>query len=53
MDAFIEAGGRAPLGLLSLNTTIQVEEAEALSKQKGFERFIAKKTGRFIDANPK
>ena len=28
------------------------EEAEALSQQKGFERFIAKKTGRFIDANP-
>ena len=52
MDAFIEAGGRA-LGLFSFEHIHLVEEAEALSKQKGFERFIAKKTGRFIDANPK
>ena len=52
MDAFIEAGGRARWDFLVFeHNQHQVEEAEALSKQKGFERFIAKKTGRFIDAN--
>ena len=52
-DAFIEAGGRVLWDFLVPEHNPPAEEAEALSKQKGFERFIAKKTGRFIDANPK
>ena len=48
MDAFIEAGGRARWDFLVFeHNQHQVEEAEELSKQKGFERFVAKKTGRY------
>tara|TARA_A100001015_G_scaffold306700_1_gene401399 strand:- start:4740 stop:5807 length:1068 start_codon:yes stop_codon:yes gene_type:complete len=51
MDAFIEAGGRARWDFLVFeHNQHQVEEAEQLSKQKGFERFVAKKTGRFISS---
>jgi MoaA/NifB/PqqE/SkfB family radical SAM enzyme len=49
MRAFIAAGGRARWDFLIFeHNQHQVEEAEALSKQMGFERFIAKKTGRFV-----
>ncbi len=52
MDAFIEAGGRARWDFLVFeHNQHQVEEARALSEQKGFEKFVAKKTGRFIAAN--
>ena len=51
MDAFIEAGGRARWDFLVFeHNQHQVEEAEELSKQKGFEKFVAKKTGRFISS---
>jgi MoaA/NifB/PqqE/SkfB family radical SAM enzyme len=51
MDAFIKAGGRARWDFLVFeHNQHQVEEAEQLSKQKGFERFVAKKTGRFISS---
>ena len=47
--AFIEAGGRAHWDyLIFAHNEHQVEEAEALSKEMGFEKFIAKKTGRFF-----
>ena len=49
MRAFIAAGGRARWDFLIFeHNQHQVEEAEALSKQMGFERFVAKKTGRFV-----
>ena len=52
MDAFIEAGGRARWDFLIFeHNQHQVEEARALSEQKGFEKFTAKKTGRFITTN--
>jgi MoaA/NifB/PqqE/SkfB family radical SAM enzyme len=52
MRAFIAAGGRARWDFLIFeHNQHQVEEAEALSKEMGFERFVAKKTGRFVTAN--
>lgn len=49
MKAFIAAGGRARWDFLIFeHNQHQVEEAEELSKQMGFERFVAKKTGRFM-----
>jgi MoaA/NifB/PqqE/SkfB family radical SAM enzyme len=54
MDAFIEAGGRARWDFLIFeHNQHQVEEARALSEQKGFEKFTAKKTGRFITQDSK
>tara|TARA_Y200000002_G_C22676979_1_gene662516 strand:- start:1020 stop:2096 length:1077 start_codon:yes stop_codon:yes gene_type:complete len=51
MDAFIEAGGRARWDFLIFeHNQHQVEEAKAISESKGFEKFIAKKTGRFISS---
>jgi len=49
MDAFISAGGRARWDFLIFDhNQHQVEQAEQLAKVKGFERFVAKKTGRFV-----
>lgn len=51
MQAFISAGGRARWDFLIFeHNQHQVEQAEALSKEMGFEKFVAKKTGRFITA---
>lgn len=48
-SAFINAGGRARWDFLVFDhNQHQVEEAEQLSKTMGFEKFVAKKTGRFI-----
>jgi MoaA/NifB/PqqE/SkfB family radical SAM enzyme len=47
--AFISAGGRARWDFLIFkHNQHQVEQAEQLSKEYGFEKFVAKKTGRFI-----
>ena len=47
--AFIEAGGRAHWDfLIFAHNEHQVEEADALAKEKGFEKFMKKKTGRFF-----
>jgi len=52
MNAFIAAGGRARWDFLIFeHNQHQVEEAEELSKKMGFEKFVAKKTGRFITQN--
>ena len=52
MQSFIGAGGRARWDFLIFDhNQHQVEEAEALSKQWGFEKFVAKKTGRFVTSN--
>lgn len=52
MRAFTQAGGRARWDFLIFeHNQHQVDEAKALSEQIGFERFVAKKTGRFINAN--
>lgn len=49
MDAFINAGGRARWDYLIFDhNQHQVDEARLLAEQKGFEKFVAKKTGRFI-----
>jgi MoaA/NifB/PqqE/SkfB family radical SAM enzyme len=49
MKAFIAAGGRARWDFLIFeHNQHQVDEAEELSQTMGFEKFIAKKTGRFI-----
>lgn len=49
MKAFIKAGGRARWDFLIFeHNQHQVEEARKLSKEWGFEKFVAKKTGRFI-----
>jgi MoaA/NifB/PqqE/SkfB family radical SAM enzyme len=49
MKSFIAAGGRARWDFLIFeHNQHQVEEARALSKQWGFEKFVAKKTGRFV-----
>jgi len=49
MRSFISAGGRARWDFLIFeHNQHQVEEAELLSKEMGFEKFVAKKTGRFI-----
>ena len=54
MDAFISAGGRARWDFLIFeHNQHQVDEARALSEQKGFEKFMAKKTGRFITQDSK
>jgi MoaA/NifB/PqqE/SkfB family radical SAM enzyme len=48
-QAFIDAGGRARWDYLIFgHNQHQVEEAEALSKRMGFEKFMSKKTGRFF-----
>ena len=52
MRSFIAAGGRARWDFLIFeHNQHQVEQAEALSKEWGFEKFVAKKTGRFITAD--
>lgn len=49
MKSFINAGGRARWDYLIFeHNQHQVEEAEQLSKDMGFEKFVAKKTGRFV-----
>jgi MoaA/NifB/PqqE/SkfB family radical SAM enzyme len=49
MKAFIAAGGRARWDFLIFeHNQHQVDEAEELSQTMGFEKFVAKKTGRFI-----
>jgi MoaA/NifB/PqqE/SkfB family radical SAM enzyme len=49
MQSFISAGGRAYWDFLIFeHNQHQVGEAEQLSKEWGFERFRAKKTGRFV-----
>ena len=51
MRSFIAAGGRARWDFLVFeHNQHQVEEAEVLSKKLGFEKFVAKKTGRFVTA---
>lgn len=52
MRAFITAGGRARWDFLIFeHNQHQVEQAESLSKEWGFEKFVAKKTGRFVTAD--
>ena len=54
MKAFIKGGGRARWDFLIFeHNQHQVEEAEALAKEWGFEKFVAKKTGRFITQDSK
>lgn len=49
MRAFIAGGGRARWDFLIFeHNQHQVAEAEELSRVMGFEKFVAKKTGRFI-----
>lgn len=49
MEGFINAGGRARWDFLIFeHNQHQVQTAEALSVEWGFEKFVAKKTGRFI-----
>ena len=51
MRAFINAGGRARWDFLIFeHNQHQVEEAEALADKWGVEKFMKKKTGRFVDA---
>jgi MoaA/NifB/PqqE/SkfB family radical SAM enzyme len=51
MRSFIAAGGRARWDFLIFeHNQHQVEEAERLANEMGFEKFVAKKTGRFITA---
>lgn len=51
MKAFIGAGGRARWDFLVFDhNQHQVEQAEKLSKEWGFEKFIVKKSGRFVTA---
>jgi hypothetical protein len=51
MRAFIDAGGRARWDFLIFeHNQHQVEQAKALADKWGCERFIPKKTGRFINA---
>ena len=50
MRAFINAGGRARWDFLIFeHNQHQVEEAEALADKWGVEKFMKKKTGRFVD----
>tara|TARA_B110000305_G_scaffold233967_1_gene291281 strand:- start:569 stop:1636 length:1068 start_codon:yes stop_codon:yes gene_type:complete len=52
MQAFINAGGRARWDYLIFeHNQHQVEEAEALANKWGCEKFMKKKTGRFVDTN--
>ena len=54
MKAFVKGGGRARWDFLIFeHNQHQVEEAEALSKEWGFEKFVAKKTGIFITQDSK
>jgi MoaA/NifB/PqqE/SkfB family radical SAM enzyme len=54
MHSFIDAGGRARWDFLIFeHNQHQVELAEQISKQWGFEKFVAKKTGRFITSTSK
>ena len=54
MKAFINGGGRARWDYLIFeHNQHQVEEAETLAKEWGFEKFVAKKTGRFITQDSK
>lgn len=54
MKAFIAAGGRARWDFLVFDyNEHQVDEARRMSEEWGFEKFIAKKTGRFIDSSSK
>jgi len=51
MKTFIAAGGRARWDFLIFeHNQHQVDEAEELAQTMGFEKFVAKKTGRFITA---
>jgi len=52
MHSFIAAGGRARWDFIVFeHNQHQVDEAEALSKEWGFEKFTKKKTGRFFNTN--
>ena len=52
MKSFISAGGRARWDFLIFeHNQHQVEKARELSIEWGFEKFVAKKTGRFITSN--
>jgi len=52
MRAYIDAGGRARWDFIVFgHNEHQLEEAEALAKEWGVERFQLKKSGRFFDAN--
>jgi len=54
MKAFIDAGGRARWDYLIFeHNQHQVEEAEALANEWGCEKFMKKKTGRFITQDSK
>jgi MoaA/NifB/PqqE/SkfB family radical SAM enzyme len=54
MRAFIDAGGRARWDFLIFkHNEHQVEEAESLANEWGCEKFIKKKSGRFITATSK
>lgn len=54
MKAFISAGGRARWDFLIFeHNQHQVEEAEALANEWGCEKFMKKKTGRFVDTKTK
>jgi MoaA/NifB/PqqE/SkfB family radical SAM enzyme len=56
MKSFTSAGGRARWDFLIFqHNEHQVDEAEALAKEWGFEKFIKKKSGRFVttDIKPK
>ena len=54
MRAFIDAGGRARWDFLIFeHNQHQVEEAENLAKKWGCEKFMKKKTGRFITQDSK
>jgi MoaA/NifB/PqqE/SkfB family radical SAM enzyme len=51
MKSFIAAGGRSRWDFLIFeHNQHQVEEAKRLSEELGFEKFVAKKTGRFVTA---
>jgi len=52
MKTFIGAGGRARWDyIIFQHNEHQIDTAEQLAKEWGFEKFIKKKTGRFITAN--
>jgi MoaA/NifB/PqqE/SkfB family radical SAM enzyme len=51
IKSFISAGGRAQWDFLIFeHNQYQVEQAKQLSKTWGFEKFVTKKTGRFVTA---
>jgi len=54
MRSFIKAGGRARWDFLVFqHNEHQVDEAEELANDLGFEKFVKKKSGRFITSNIK